>query len=125
MPKQTIDAKHANMSIDVSSKGAWLENITRNFNNKIVYLYTYRQGKRYGPLSGFSNISSLVISQKDEFQNGYSKKQSTPHFPKNKHFLQRVSCTCAYQGVKNSVYRASVYDISTKLSLNTHSNNTN
>ena len=30
MPKQKIDAKHANMSIDVSSKGVWLENITRN-----------------------------------------------------------------------------------------------
>ena len=66
----------------------------------------YRQGKRYIPLSCFSNIRSSVISQKDEFQNGYFKKTKHATFSqKKKHFLPRVSCTCAYQGVRNGRFR--------------------
>ena len=32
---------------------------------------------------------------------GVSRKQSTPNFPKNKHFLPPDTDTCAYQGVRH------------------------
>ena len=33
---------------------------------------------------------------------GVSRKQSTPNFPKNEHFLPLIRTrTCAYQGVRN------------------------
>ena len=37
--------------------------------------------------NGGEMSSSSVIRQKGESQNGVSRKQSTPNFPKNKHFL--------------------------------------
>ena len=44
---------------------------------------------------------SSVIRQKGESQNGCFKRQSTPNFPKNEHFLPPDTHTCAYQGVRN------------------------
>ena len=45
-----------------------------------------------------TSVLSPVIRQKGGSQNGSSKKQSTPNFPKNEHFLPP---TYAYQGVRN------------------------
>ena len=61
----------------------------------------YRQGKRYIPLSCFSNIRSSVISQKDEFQNGYFKKTKHATFSEKKTFLTTcIMYVCVSGGEK-------------------------
>ena len=51
-------------------------------------------------------VISSVIRQKEESQNGCFKKQSTPNFPKNEHFLpsDTHTCVCVSRGKKCSFF---------------------
>ena len=56
--------------------------------------------------NGGEMSSSSVIRQKGESLNGVSRKQSTPNFPKNKHFLNPDTQTyvCVLEGKKCSFF---------------------
>ena len=70
----------------------------------LIDLQIYKYWRRFLFLNPFMyNVENLsIIRQKYESLNGVTRKQSTPHFPKNEHFLPSNThkCVCVLGGKK-------------------------